>query len=66
MKLYIDVGSNIIDISKKRTIIRNKGVFKKNIKSLAFSIKSVKKRFLENSSGIIGIFLLFNKVFNKF
>ena len=38
---------------------------KKKWKSLTFSLKSVLKRFLQNSWGIIGIFFLFEKIFNR-
>ena len=49
--------SNIVNISRKTAIIRNKGALfrKENIKKLGFSLKSVMKQFLRNSVGIIGI-----------
>ena len=38
---------------------------KKELKSSAFSLKSVIKGLLWNNGGISGIFLLFRKIFNK-
>ena len=38
---------------------------KKKLKSSTFFVKSVMKRFPQNSGGIIGIFLLLKKIFDR-
>ena len=45
--------------------IKERFLKKKTLKRLAFSLKSVIKRFSQNTEGIIGIFLLFNKFFDR-
>ena len=50
----------------KFTIINNKGtLFSKLLKSLAFSLKSIMKRFSRDNGSISGIFLLFKNVFSN-
>ena len=58
---FPNIVCNIVDISRKRAIKR-----KKKMKSSDFFLKSVMKRFSSNGEGIIDIFLLSKKIFNRY
>ena len=59
--------SNTINISRKWAIIRKKEALfrKENIKKLRFFLKISYETIFVKQWGIIGIFLLFKKIFNK-
>ena len=58
--------SNIVNISRKRAIITNKGDCLENkILKLRFFLKISYQSVCKISGGITGIFLLFKKIFNR-